>query len=57
MKNWIKSRIWIWRAARHLRRYVDWGWFEALEFAEALHEGYGDLDPEDAVLEDLSYWD
>ncbi|EPQ7005997.1 TPA: hypothetical protein ACRMUA_001601 [Pseudomonas aeruginosa] len=56
MKAWITSRIWIWRAARYLRRYVDWGWIEAVEHAKKLQEAFGDWHPEDAVLEDMSYW-
>ena len=58
----FKRIIWILRAAMYLRRKVDIEWAYALYYAESLYETYvvqddDECTPQDAVGEDMSYWD
>lgn len=55
----VERLQWIYKAANaYLQRVHDLPYEAAIEFAEAISEDYYlDWTPEDAVNEDLSYWD
>lgn len=61
--KWIRRMLWIWSCSRLLRRVCpEWHNSNYWDYADSLHETYvidGDADwsPEDALAEDMTYWD
>jgi len=62
MINPVRRWIWIFRCTRLIKRQCGWTTKLARDYAETLHQSYveeydADCSPEDALSEDMSYWE